>query len=153
MALNGKVANAIILLIIQSVIFSEESVSIQQSNNDKYVSVSNHEFQVAWIDTNNARIFVVVEGKTIANQKNMKKLAKYFQDGLKQISNSLKRNQISGFDISFFSERKYATYKDSIDTSEIIRWEKSYLGEYSSKKKEILLHPLNPKLMRIIKMR
>jgi len=100
-------------------------------------------FNIVKIDNKNERLFVIASENTINNIKTTKEI---ISQGAEFIKNN-KAGWSSKWNISFFSEKKYAAYKYDESVIELVvdgSWEKNYLAEYDNRKKTLILFPLQP---------
>lgn len=100
-------------------------------------------------DSANLRLFVVVDRKLLDNYSKLISLTKFLIDSLKNtgqiITDALKK-----IDISFFSSKEYAMYKEDIPLDKLKDWKESYLAEYNGQRRTIQLYPAYPKKTKFI---
>jgi hypothetical protein len=122
----------IICLIFQNSIFFS-------CNNFK--KTTNKNYEVAKIDEKNNRIFVVVNDDLIKEIKAIQIIVFDIFNAYKEKYNFKERH----FNISFFSDAKYAGYKTDPKILNYVKsgeWGKNYLAEYSSETNELWTYPL-----------
>jgi hypothetical protein len=96
-------------------------------------------FEIVKIDERNERLFVVIELKIIKNFK----LTEEVIEQAWVFINKNKPSWSNRWNVSFFSDKKYASYKDDIKVSKG-SWRENYLAEYKNENNLLILFPLRP---------
>ncbi|MGD1045731.1 MAG: hypothetical protein ABR936_10465 [Bacteroidota bacterium] len=117
----------------------------KSSNKINHIESSQYGYEIARNDTVNLRVFVVVDRKLLNNYSSLVVLTKTLRDSLEKFRVPKYGHQQIKIDISFFSSKEYATYKDNISLEKIKKWQESYIAEYSGENKTVQLYPMDPK--------
>jgi len=110
--------------------------------------LNNSLYQIVKLDSLNSRYFVVIDTSIT------KDFAKICSIVLEIEENYLNQNiNNKFFHVSFFSDVKYAKYKDELKLSILNIWPKHYLAEFNSEKGELVIYPLIPAKQKIFKLK
>ena len=99
-------------------------------------------------DARAKRLFVWAESKDLAKAAFRRRL-----DDIGSYIANQRKDWGKDWSLSFFTESRYAHYKDEIDMkTEGDAWAAAYIGEYDRRTATMTLYPLDPKRMRRYKM-
>ncbi len=95
-------------------------------------------------DDHSRRAFVVADVRQLQNRTNASQLLKHLQDAI----GVCKPDWDGSWSVSFFSNAKYAGYKDEASLATYVAdgsWEAAYIAEYDRSAGQLTLYPLSSK--------
>src|SRR5262249_798023 len=95
-------------------------------------------------DDRSNRVFAIAQAQEIDNVRGARAVLKPIQEAITKCRTSWDEK----WSVSFFTDRKYAVYKDEPQVREYLAdgtWNRAYVAEYDHTSQRLTLYPLDPK--------